>query len=183
MSYYQGGNNLELLENDQDNLDFEPMVFEEELYEKEQLQFTDPNSRPIQIAIDDYFDPESKIKISKKQKKMDTVFDEIKALKKVVKKKKQKQAKKYKGELPAKRAPKKKKLVSTEAHIKGGWNTDVRTVGVFDPNLNKGELEERRKQRKMPKKYKKEAQLPEKKELKFEVFFYEINLLDTSVLY
>ena len=73
--------------------------------------------------------------------------------------------------MPANRAPKKKKLVSTEAHIKGGWNTDVRTEGVFDPTLTKGELEERRKKRKVPKKYKKEAKLPEKKELKFEVKF------------
>ena len=84
MTFNHNNQNLRLLVNEEE-LDFEPMVFEEEQYEKEQLKLSDFKSRPIQIAIDDYFDPDSKIKISKKKKKMDTVFDEIKALQKVVK--------------------------------------------------------------------------------------------------
>ena len=46
MNYHQGQTNLNLMEGNED-LDFEPMVFEEELYEKEQLEFSDANSRPI----------------------------------------------------------------------------------------------------------------------------------------
>lgn len=132
--------------NSQSNLNFHPILYEEEIYEREQHSLANSENR-IQIAIDDYIDPDLPITFKKQKKELDDVYQELKRKKEeerksfgIPKKKEKKRGKKNGLEYKKyDRKKKKKKIKSDSRHVKGGWNTDVRTVGEFD-NMRKNEL-------------------------------------------
>lgn len=141
-----------------ENLQFQPFVFEEQILEREQIRLDDERNQPIQIAIDDYFDPSKNLKIrSKQSKKMENVFDQITALKKAASREKRKGSKSRNssknkiGTQSINRKKKKPKHQSTDRHMQGGWNTDIRTEGVFDRHLTKEELAEKKRIKRHPK--------------------------------
>lgn len=131
------------------DLNFEPLMYEEEIYELNDHQLTNSINGKIEIAIDDYIDPEAPISFKKQKKEMDDMYERLKRQKELerkslgVPKKKKKRPPKDKKGLEYKRYMRKKKksgLESSNRHFKGGWNTDVRTKGNFD-NLSKNELD------------------------------------------
>jgi len=145
---------------------YQPIMYEEEISEFSDFKIKDQNSisnsttQNVQIAIDDYINPEDPIMIDKRQNQMRKVYEEMikkrEAERKMIglRKKKKLRTKNgekiqynrhyFKEEKRKKKIKKKKKkgYESTNRHIIGGWNTDTRTVGVFDPILTKNELDD-----------------------------------------
>ena len=159
-------------DNEQSNINphggpaFEPISYDESDYSQYDQSFNTvdylPERNNIEMAIDDYVDPDKPITISNKQRQnMLSVYE-------MLKKQKEEERASFGGELQFKKAgkpptgqkrrkgsvsssvkqvyiprhkPKKKKTIhSTSRHFdEGGWNHDTRTTGQFD-NLQKKEL-------------------------------------------
>lgn len=154
---------------EESELNFEPIMYEEEILEYDQYNLTSNENR-IEIAIDDYIDPDLPITIQKQKKKLDNVYQELKKKKEeerkslgIPKKDKKKKGSKKNGLIYKKFDRNKKKgnrPESNDRHMKGGWNFDVRAGGEFD-NMRKNELAMdgvwRKKATKIKKKKKKEG--------------------------
>lgn len=131
---------------------FEPIFYEKEIEERNSLNFT---RQPLEIAIDDYFDFENGIAIEKEKLNVEDIYKEARR-KNNAKNKKLGIPKKQTRIFPEREEPptvKKKstKYESTEAHNKGGWNTDTRTQGIFDADMKKNEIFQYRNQKKYAK--------------------------------
>lgn len=149
-------------------LNYEPISFDESDYTENSESFHTedylPEGNNIQMAIDDYVDPNQPINISNKQREnMQSVYEllkkqkeeerasigDIKFKKKGGKrppsgsKRRPKTSKSSKSKqlyIPLHKKKKKHYIKSTDRHFDdGGWNHDTRTTGKFD-NLNKDEL-------------------------------------------
>jgi len=121
---------------DTEPLGYQPLFFEEEILEREQLQTADNWQKGYGDTDNDIFNPEKKINISKKKKpKPKDVFAEIRELRKPSKKKKR-----VVPNINISNQPKQTILDNPRGHHDGGWNIDTRTTGLFDADLKKNEV-------------------------------------------
>lgn len=148
-------------------LGYEPISFDENDYQESSASFNTeeylPEGNNIQMAIDDYIDPDQPIQISNKQRNhMQNVYELLKKQKEEerasiglgkpprsssgnrpsskTKIRRKPSAKSKHLYIPRHRKKKRPYIKSTDRHIdEGGWNFDTRTTGQFD-NIQKNEL-------------------------------------------